>query len=325
MTTFAPKSFDEISGRFKERMEIRHHFKTALKTERENLLTLDDEHRTQVAVVDSAYRSVLAHGGKAYYSTPITSGKLLYDVCLKKGITTPQGLADFKTRKTEFYEEVILPNIEGSIGSAKSVATKYPGAVIAPALFEASKMRWSQEAYMALWLEIIDRDVTDMYVSEGAAYSNGAVMEMTHAMLMQLDLSYRDNIRIWTDDNRMIKYPELICQIIEAAEYIKQFSAPVEHAKALQKLRAAALLIGIDSIAEKTGSAMISLIGRSFYMATKFLNDNVELLADIPTAFLLRDDEISQKVVSGRENTGCNEFAGISRHHSKNICLNVVN
>jgi len=320
-----PTHNSDVTDKFDERINIRRHFKTALKQERDSLLAIDDEHRTQIAVVDSAYKSVLTAGKKAYYSTPITSGKLLYDVCKKKGITTPQDLAEFKARKAEFYEEVIMPNIEGSIGSAKAVAKNYDGAVIAPALFEASKMRWSQEAYMALWLEIIDRDVTDVYVSDGAAFSNGAVMEMTHAMLMQLDLSYRDNIRIWSGENARVGYPELVFSIIDAAEYVKQFSPPVEHAKALQKLRVAANLLGLDYIEEKTGDHRLSAIGRSYHAATKFVKNNIELIADIPPAFLLQGDEVSDLIVA--RNGGMSRadmFSGISRLYLKDVWVDVM-
>lgn len=289
---------------FKQRIDIRHFFANSLLVERKALLENDDNARIQVAVVDSAYRSIMTKNmRKAYYSTPITSGKLLYDVCSQKGIVDSQGLNSFKQNKSDFFKEVITPNINGSLDAARDIASTYDGAVIAPALFEANEMRWSQAAYMALWLEIIDRDVTDLFLSPGAEYSNGAVMEMTQAMLMQLDLSYRDNIKIYDSKKENVGYGQMIMNIIDAANYIMNFSEPTEHFKALQKLRIAYLLNGVEIIQEKTNASSRTFIVYAFEKATKYLKENIQYLKDIPGVFLIENDIISQMIKDERLKT----------------------
>lgn len=295
-------------------------FKLAISNHRRELLNKStDLAKNQVSVVDTAYQSILTKNNKkAYFSTPITSGIQLYEVCKSRGIKDLDSLNNFRNNEKEaFYNEVIKVNIENSLDSARKVANDYNGCVIAPAIFEAKKLRWSQEEYMNMWLTIIDRDVTDIYAKKGYAYSDGAVMELTHAALMTLNLCDRNNINILLDDGSPITIYNLIENIINAANEISIFTPPKTHAEALLKLYNALRFSEFENMFdEHEYKEMIKMLKYWLY-------DNFIYARNIDTSFLIWYDEINSKLKQ-YNNKNDNKTSTLVRNLSNEIILNVV-
>jgi len=134
----------------------------------------DEQKRSSVHIVISAYRSLLTP--ISYVSMPITTGKLYYEVLEKIG-------SDIS--KKQIYDLVIKPNGEQGVKFAKEIKTTYP--IVAPAIFEAKQMRWTERQYMYLWYRILEEKAKEIWMSPDWQYSNGCAEEFTRSMKLQWD------------------------------------------------------------------------------------------------------------------------------------------
>lgn len=149
------------------------------------------ERRREVGVVGTAYDSVMGCA-ITYVSTPITSGSALYAAMDAAGVTSVEELR----RDAAFFRaNVIEPNIAAADAVARAMVS-FGGAVIAPAAFEARSLNWSQDDYMGLWLDVIERRATRLAMVDGWQYSNGGAEEYLQALLMQGDRRDRSDIEI---------------------------------------------------------------------------------------------------------------------------------
>jgi len=146
-----------------------------------DFLALPPERQANVDVVASAYASML--GDKAYLTMPVTTGRLLYDVLDAYGVKSIAELESF--RPGALREEIILPNIEGSLNHAKAVASRTGLPLVVPGVFEARKQRWTQVEYMVLWLRFITTSVAELHLCRDWEYSNGGAIEFTRAILIR--------------------------------------------------------------------------------------------------------------------------------------------
>lgn len=157
---------------------------------------LPDEHKLQVQFALGAFGCVMAKN-VMYISVPVTSGKRLYDYMDAKGFKTPE---EAKKDRAEFFRNVIQPNIEEGVQLSQDWAKKIDGAVIAPAEFEKCRglkgTKWGQDAFMGMWLGVIDDKVTTMVMTDGWQYSDGAGEEYLQAVLMKMGRRGRNDIEI---------------------------------------------------------------------------------------------------------------------------------
>jgi hypothetical protein len=145
----------------------------------------------EVGVVGTAYDSVLA-SRITYVSTPITSGAALYAAMDAAGVSTVEELR----RDAAFFRANV---IDVNIAAADAVARRmvsFGGAVIAPAAFEARSLGWSQDEYMGLWLDVIERKATTLAMVDGWQLSNGGAEEYLQALLMQADRRDRTDVEV---------------------------------------------------------------------------------------------------------------------------------
>lgn len=174
-----------------------------LAPERDRLAKSSDEVRRTIDIVWSAYRSVLSKEGKlAYVSTAITSGLRMYEVLDTLGLRSADELKE--KHPAVLFDQVIRPNIEAGNEVAKVLAAKEDRPVVAPAIFEAKKQRWSQDEYMAMWLGMIEENVGAMFMSPGWEYSNGGAEEFLHAIQMALGFKSRWDIEILDHERKPI-------------------------------------------------------------------------------------------------------------------------
>ena len=155
------------------------------------LSTSAPERIREVGVVGTAYDSVMA-SEITYVSTPITSGRALYAAMDAAGVAT---LEELRRDASFFRENVIDVNIAAADAVARAMVA-FGGAVIAPAAFEARSLGWSQDEYMGLWLDVIERRATRLAMVDGWQYSNGGAEEYLQALLMQADRRDRTDISI---------------------------------------------------------------------------------------------------------------------------------
>lgn len=145
----------------------------------------------EIGVVGTAYDSIVATS-ITYVSTPITSGAVLYEAMDVAGVTD---VDEFKRDSAHFRASVMEPNIAAADVVARRMSL-LGGAVIAPAAFEARSLGWSQDDYMGLWLDVIERRATRLAMVDGWHYSNGGAEEYLQALLMQADRRDRTNVSI---------------------------------------------------------------------------------------------------------------------------------
>lgn len=153
-----------------------------MRTVQERLVGSTDEVKNTIDIVWSAYRSVLSKEDQlAYVSTAITSGRRLYEALATEGVSYDE----LKKRHPKLlFEQIIQPNIEFGIATARGVASRLDEPVVAPAIFEARAQRWSQDEYMAMWLHMIEENVGRMIMTPGWEYSNGGAEEFLLAVQM---------------------------------------------------------------------------------------------------------------------------------------------
>lgn len=151
--------------------------------ERDRLAASSDQVKSTIDIVWSAYRSVLPPSGKlAYASTAITTGRRFYDLLAETGLSS---MDELKARHPEMlFDRIIRPNVDAGTAAARAIAARAGHAVVAPAIFEARRQRWSQDEYMAMWLRMIEENVGTIYLLDGWEFSNGGAEEFLHAMQM---------------------------------------------------------------------------------------------------------------------------------------------
>ncbi|MEZ0226235.1 MAG: hypothetical protein ACAH83_16890 [Alphaproteobacteria bacterium] len=158
--------------------------------------SLPDDHKLQVQFALGAFGCVMADE-IAYVSVAVTSGKRLYEYMDKMGFKTPD---EAKKDRKAFFENVISPNIEEGVKLSQQWSKKVAGAVIAHAEFEKCRglkgTKWGQDAFMGMWLGLIDDKVTKMVMSDGWQYSDGAGEEYLQAMLMKMGRRGRNNVEV---------------------------------------------------------------------------------------------------------------------------------
>ncbi len=139
-----------------------------------------------VGVVLGAYRSFRGDRRRhvAYVGMPITTGRLLYQVLARESVHTPAEL-EAKLGKGALYELVIKPNVAEGIALADRLGSERAMLFIAPSVFEAKPLRWSEHAYMTLWYRVIGELAGAHYVSDGWEYSLGGVKEVFFSNLMR--------------------------------------------------------------------------------------------------------------------------------------------
>lgn len=157
---------------------------------------LSDPHRTQVNVVLSAFRAFRgdrrAHVG--YVTVPVTTGKRFYDVLTREGVLTREELAQ-KRGGAFMYEEIIKPNIDESIRLVDQLGLEEDRLFIAPSVFEAKALQWTDDAYMALWYRVIGEMAGKHVLVDGWGYSYGGVREVLFSLMLQFRAIRMSNLK----------------------------------------------------------------------------------------------------------------------------------
>jgi hypothetical protein len=178
---------------------------------------LTAEHKLQAQFALAAFATLKAKK-IAYISVPITSGKRLYDYMAANGFKTPE---EAKTDPDAFFKHVVAPNLAAGVQASNDWAAKMDGAVVAPAEFEKrlrsqNAITWGQDAFMSMWIPMIDEKITDMVMVDGWEYSNGSGEEYMQAALMQMGRGRRGNITVYDDDGRVMTLDRGIGLLVDA-------------------------------------------------------------------------------------------------------------
>jgi len=176
-----------------------------------------DEHRLQAQFALAAF-STLKAKEIAYVSVPITSGKRLYDYMAEHGFKTAE---EAKADHEAFFKNVVAPNLSDGVKASDDWAGKIDGAIVAPAEFEKrlrgeDAITWGQDAFMSMWVPLIDEKITHMIMVDGWEYSNGSGEEYLQAALMQMGRGKRDNIKIFDDDGHVLTLDKGIGMMVDA-------------------------------------------------------------------------------------------------------------
>jgi hypothetical protein len=189
--------------------------------DRDRLANSTDVVKNTIDIVWSAYRSILSkEEGLAYVSTAITSGRLMYEQLDKHGFADADELK--AKAPTVLFDSIIKPNIEAGTAVARLMARKIDHPVVAPAVFEARKQRWSQDEYMAMWLKMIEENVARIYMAPGWEYSNGGAEEFLHAAQMSLGYRSRCTIEILDSEDKPIRLHDGLVSIGRALLDLRQ-------------------------------------------------------------------------------------------------------
>ncbi len=166
-----------------------------LRDVHDTLARLSEPHRKQLNVVLGAFRSLRgdrrAHVG--YVTVPVTTGKRFYDVLSKEGVFTREALAE-KCGPAYLYENVIVPNVAESIQFVDKLCLTEDRLFIAPSVFDAKPLQWTDDAYMALWYRVIGEMAGKHNVMDGWAYSYGGVREVLFSFTLQFRIVKMSNI-----------------------------------------------------------------------------------------------------------------------------------
>ncbi len=141
-----------------------------------------------------------------YFPTPITGGRRAFDVAFKHGL---DNIADIKEKlgTDVLVNEVVRPNIEASRVLAEAYEAKHPeDATVVPIrvegavrMQESMNQRFSEAAFMAFWLHVVDKHIGKMVVPDGWALSNGTTEEVIEATCIQAGLRPRTHDMQLTD------------------------------------------------------------------------------------------------------------------------------
>lgn len=141
----------------------------------------------------SAYASLIGWGEDArkkqgirvaYASAPITTGPRMYAAFLAEKVTSADEL---KKANPSLAREVFEANIrDGEFFAAALRETKKYDYVICPSTFFSKG--WTQEHYMSLWDQVIERFATAIHFFEGWQFSNGCVEEFLLGLRYEKEL-----------------------------------------------------------------------------------------------------------------------------------------
>lgn len=156
---------------------------------------LSDQHRKELSVILSGFRSI--RGDRRahidYVTLPISTGKRFYDVLTREGVYTLEELV-VKRGSAFVYEEIIRQNIEEGIAYVDALTREDSRLQIAPAVFEAKALGWSDHVYMSLWYRVIAEFAGRHKVAPYWSYTFGGVREMFFSFLLQFRCVRRYNL-----------------------------------------------------------------------------------------------------------------------------------
>lgn len=249
----------------------------------DRLATIPTAHFLQVQFALAAFGCMNADN-IVHISTSITTGKRLYAYMKENGFKT---LEEAKADKEAFAKNVIAPNIADSLGWVKTWRAKTKGVIISPGEFETCRksatVTWSQDAFMGMWLNFIDKNVTKEVMQAGWAYSDGAAEEYLHIACMQMGLRDRSNISIVDTDNKKLRLDK---GILAMAEAFMDLNAQGLKTPKLAKSLAAMLLLEERYATGKLGAgAQISPVTLQAYDRSLFLPIREEAMALLKTDY----------------------------------------
>lgn len=119
----------------------------------------------------------------AYVGMPVTTGRRFFEALSSQGVKT---LIEFteKAGKEAFRKQVIEPNIREGITLADKLGARENLLCVAPSVFDARTWNWSQDAYMALWYNVIAEFSGRHFVVDGWEYSLGGLREVFFSMML---------------------------------------------------------------------------------------------------------------------------------------------
>lgn len=139
------------------------------------------EKSEQTAVVHNimrVLRAVYYTGNWAYVSVPVTSGRFLYELMLTRPLMSDEARLQTAIQHNYHAGWEFVESLKKSL----SYPITYPADMV-PVL-----QQWEQAHFQALWLSIIGEQCTELRMSKGWEYSNGASEELTHAFQLKLGL-----------------------------------------------------------------------------------------------------------------------------------------
>lgn len=150
---------------------------------------LTDEELKNLGVILGAYRSFRGNRRKyiAYVSMPITTGKRFYDVLIEARVKSAKEFIE-KFGKEALYKEIIEKNVKEGIAFTDVLGAKKKLLLIAPSVFDAKPLKWTDDAYMSLWYRVIGELAGTHVLMPGWEYSTGGIREVLFALLMQWGL-----------------------------------------------------------------------------------------------------------------------------------------
>jgi len=134
------------------------------------------EQKDNVSKTLDTFRAVRNLKHLIYVSMPITSGKYYYQLLLEHPNIPKEMLGNLSRAHNYIVGLEFMETLKEALA--------HP--IILPAdLYYPS---WVQEHYQALWLGLIAEKCTEMRMTDGWEYSNGAVEEYTHAVQLGLGI-----------------------------------------------------------------------------------------------------------------------------------------
>ncbi|RMD58649.1 DUF4406 domain-containing protein [Candidatus Woesearchaeota archaeon] len=192
--------------------------------EMDYLQALTNKERQRVLDCYSGIETII--GPMAYTPMSVTSGRVLYEELEKTGLKSREEYEE-KLGKRAFYDNVIRVNSERGINFAQELAKRIDIPVLCPAKLISSG--FSEEMYMALWLQVVSRKAAELHMMPDWEYSNGAAEEYTRGIRRQKE-GY--DIRIY--DNQGYEIPiDRGCRLITRA--LKEINSRGYKAPRLEK------------------------------------------------------------------------------------------
>jgi len=176
------------------------------------------------------------NGALAVYAPgPVTGGQVAYDAAAKIGV---KNIAELPTKLSadEFYKQVIQPNVQRALLRGRRIQENlYPekpvinpiGAegsvrIMKNSEFSPDGKKWGQDAFMGVWLTVLDRRIDTMVLDNDWSRSNGSIQEVTHASLIQAGLRPcrpDADMKIVDMEKKPISLYDRASKIAEAVEY----------------------------------------------------------------------------------------------------------
>jgi hypothetical protein len=163
-------------------------------------LPLTEQERLNLQVLLSGLRMIRGNRREhlAYVGMPITTGKRYYEVLSSAGVRNKEELAA-KLGPQAFWELVMQPNIQDGTAFADQLGLSRQLLFFSPSVFDAKPWQWSQDAYMALFYNVMAELSGSHFVANGWEYSVGGVKEIFFSMLMQFRYIRLHNLRAATE------------------------------------------------------------------------------------------------------------------------------